>query len=133
MLVITGDGELLMGLGALATIGVQRPGNLALVVLDNERYGETGGQATHTAHGVDLVAIAAAAGFQGSRELRATADVDEGMALALHGAGPVLLCAKVRPTAAPMVVPPRDGALLARRFRAAVAAAVRQSKRRPKR
>jgi thiamine pyrophosphate-dependent acetolactate synthase large subunit-like protein len=63
VLVVTGDGEMLMGLGALATVGVQKPGNLAVVVLDNERYGETGMQATHTAHGVDLAAVAEACGF----------------------------------------------------------------------
>ena len=54
VLVITGDGEMLMGLGSLATIGVQQPANLSIVVIDNERYGETGMQATHTAHGIDL-------------------------------------------------------------------------------
>src|SRR6266516_1126574 len=54
VLVVTGDGEMLMGLGSLATIGVRRPGNLSIVVLDNERYGETGMQKTHTAYGVDL-------------------------------------------------------------------------------
>ena len=63
VLVITGDGELLMGIGSLATIAVQRPPNLAIVVFDNERYGETGMQATHTAHGVDLAGVAAACGF----------------------------------------------------------------------
>src|SRR5215510_7583605 len=63
VLVVTGDGELLMGLGGLATIAVQRPPNLAIVVFDNERYGETGMQATHTAHSVDLAGVAAACGF----------------------------------------------------------------------
>ena len=58
VLVITGDGEMLMGLGALATIGVQHPKNLTVVVIDNERYGETGMQHTHTAHGVDLAGVA---------------------------------------------------------------------------
>ena len=67
MLVLTGDGEQLMALGALATIAVQRPANLAVVVLDNERYGETGMQATHTAHGVDLAGIAAGRGLPGRR------------------------------------------------------------------
>src|SRR6476619_621491 len=61
--VITGDGEMLMGLGALATIGVKRPVNLAVIVFDNGVYGETGGQPSHTAGGVDLVAVARAAGF----------------------------------------------------------------------
>jgi len=54
VLVITGDGEMLMGLGALATIGVQQPRNLAVIVMDNEHYGETGMQQTHTRLGVDL-------------------------------------------------------------------------------
>ncbi len=53
--VITGDGEMLMGLGSLATIGVQKPGNLAIVVFDNGLYGETGMQASHTSGGVDLL------------------------------------------------------------------------------
>ena len=64
MLVITGDGEMLMGLGSLATIAVQRPPNLAILVQDNEHYGETGMQETHTKHGVDLVAMAEAAGLR---------------------------------------------------------------------
>ncbi|MCH9000437.1 MAG: aldehyde dehydrogenase, partial [Proteobacteria bacterium] len=63
VLVVTGDGEMLMGLGALATIAVQAPANLAVVVLDNERYGETGMQATHTAGPTNLSAVAAGAGF----------------------------------------------------------------------
>ena len=54
VLVITGDGEMLMGLGSLATVAVQSPSNLSIVILDNERYGETGMQRTHTAHGVRL-------------------------------------------------------------------------------
>ena len=56
--VITGDGEMLMGLGSLATIGVQKPPNLAVIVFDNRVYGETGGQPSHTASGVDLVTVA---------------------------------------------------------------------------
>ena len=64
VLVVTGDGEMLMGLGALATIGVQRPPNLALAVFDNGHYGETGMQASHTAESVELVAVARACGFR---------------------------------------------------------------------
>src|SRR5260221_12181965 len=56
--VITGDGEMLMGLGSFATIGVKEPANLAIVVLDNRRYGETGMQATHTEWRIDLVGVA---------------------------------------------------------------------------
>ena len=63
VLVVTGDGDLLMSLGALATIAVVRPGNLGIVCVDNEQYGETGAQDTHTARGVDLAAVAAGCGF----------------------------------------------------------------------
>ena len=58
VLVITGDGEMLMSIGSLATIAVEKPPNLTIAVLDNERFGETGMQKTHTASGVDLAAIA---------------------------------------------------------------------------
>src|SRR5689334_13306054 len=61
--VITGDGEMLMGLSSLATIGVQKPENLAVIVFDNGVYGETGGQPSHTSAGVDLVAVARGCGF----------------------------------------------------------------------
>src|SRR6266851_4147477 len=64
VLVVTGDGEMLMGLGALATIGVERPPNLAIVVFDNGHYGETGMQASHTDGGVSLVGVARACGIE---------------------------------------------------------------------
>jgi len=64
VLVVTGDGEMLMGLGALATIGWQRPPNLAIAVFDNGHYGETGMQSSHTETAVALVAVAAACGIK---------------------------------------------------------------------
>ncbi len=70
ILVLTGDGELLMGLGSLATVGVQAVRNLAVAVLDNEAYGETGGQASHTAHGTDLAAVARACRFREAMTVR---------------------------------------------------------------
>ncbi len=97
VLVLTGDGEMLMGLGSLATIGVQRPGNLALVVLDNERYGETGMQETHTAHGIDLAAIAAGCGFRTSETLHEMAGV-EALHRRLHRRdGPLFAQIKIAP------------------------------------
>ena len=113
VLVITGDGEALMGLGALATIGVQQPANLTVVVIDNERYGETGMQQTHTAHGVDLAGVARACGlkivaFEEARD-------------AIHqGAGPHFVVVKVEAEKIPLVLPPREGALLKARFRRAL-------------
>src|SRR6202162_3812568 len=75
VLVITGDGEMLMALGALATIGVQQPRNLAVIVMDNEHYGETGMQQTHTRLGVDLAGMAKAAGFRAADTIYSTAQL----------------------------------------------------------
>src|SRR3954467_11419630 len=63
VLVIAGDGEMLMNVGSLAPIAVEAPKNLTIAVLDNERFGETGMQKTPTASGVDLAAIATACGI----------------------------------------------------------------------
>jgi thiamine pyrophosphate-dependent acetolactate synthase large subunit-like protein len=122
VLVITGDGELLMGLGSLATIAVQRPPNLAIVVFDNERYGETGMQATHTAHGVDLAGVAAACGFPITGTLRETSEVETALPAIRTAPGPLLYVAKVRAEALPFAPPPKDGAYLKDRFRGALLA-----------
>ena len=113
VLVITGDGEALMGLGALATIGVQKPENLTVVVIDNERYGETGMQKTHTAHGIDLAGVARACGFK----ILDYEDLPE----AIHkDSGPNFVVVKVKAEKIPLVLPPREGALLKARFRRAL-------------
>jgi thiamine pyrophosphate-dependent acetolactate synthase large subunit-like protein len=115
VLVITGDGEMLMGLGSLATIGAQRPANLSVVVIDNERYGETGMQATHTAHGVDLEGVARACGLK-----ICSPDLDA-MRNEIHErAGPNFGAVKVQAEKIPLVLPPREGALLKARFRRAL-------------
>ena len=120
VLVITGDGEMLMGLGSLATIGVQKPKNLSVVVIDNERYGETGMQETHTAHGVDLAAIARASGFVSGVQVRDAAGV-AALRTAIHAsAGPHFAQVKVAVEKIPLVLPPREGTLLKNRFRAAL-------------
>jgi len=124
VLVVTGDGEMLLGLGALATIGVQRPANLSIVVIDNERYGETGMQTTHTAHGIDLAAMARACGFKKSTVVRTKAEVEK-LRSAIHGKpGPVFAQVKVTVEKLPLVLPPHDGVLLKERFRAALLADV---------
>jgi thiamine pyrophosphate-dependent acetolactate synthase large subunit-like protein len=113
VLVITGDGEALMGLGALATIGVHKPANLTVVVIDNERYGETGMQHTHTAHGVDLAGVARACGLR-------VFDYEQARS-AIHGdTGPNFCAVKVEAEKIPLVLPPREGALLKARFRRAL-------------
>ncbi|MEK7438066.1 MAG: thiamine pyrophosphate-dependent enzyme [Pseudomonadota bacterium] len=120
VLVITGDGEMLMGLGALATIAVQAPRNLSIVVLDNERYGETGMQETHTGHGVDLAKMAKAAGIAQTFMVRTQAEVSRLNKRIYSGAGSLFAQIKVDPEKLPLVLPPRDGALLKNRFRAAL-------------
>jgi thiamine pyrophosphate-dependent acetolactate synthase large subunit-like protein len=120
VLVLTGDGEQLMALGALATVAVQRPANLALVVLDNERYGETGMQPTHTAHGVDLAGVAAAAGFRVAGTIRATDELEGARQVIRDQPGPIFYAIKVRAEALPFVMPPKDGAQLKDRFRLAL-------------
>ncbi len=120
VLVITGDGEMLMGLGALATIGVQRPPNLAIVVIDNERYGETGMQATHTAHGVDLAAVARACGFKFSTTLKNKKDISKLRDDIHKRAGPLFAAVKVIEEKLPLALPPHDGVLLKKRFRRAL-------------
>ena len=120
VLVVTGDGEMLMGLGSLATIGVQRPANLSVVVIDNERYGETGMQETHTAHGVDLAAMARAAGFASAVLVREASAI-EGLRQAVHqGAGPHFAQVKVVAEKEAITLPPREGTLLKNRFREAL-------------
>lgn len=120
VLVITGDGEMLMSVGALATIAVQRPQNLTVAVLDNERFGETGMQRTHTAAGVDLAGIATASGFPTSLTARTMAEVSEFRDLVHAGRGPVFARVKIDPEALPFVLPPADGVILTTRFRQAV-------------
>ena len=120
VLVITGDGEMLMSLGALATIAVESPPNLTIAVLDNERFGETGMQKTHTAAGVDLAGIAAAAGIRTSRIVRTQAEVTEIRDLAHQGKGVVFAQIKISPEALPFTMPPADGVILTTRFRQSV-------------
>jgi thiamine pyrophosphate-dependent acetolactate synthase large subunit-like protein len=120
VLVITGDGEQLMGLGALATIAMQRPANLTLAVLDNERYAETGMQHSHTAAGVRLDAVAAACGFAWTAEIRDEAGVEAARARLTAGDGPNLALFKVEPTDLPRVLPPNDAVYLKLRLRQAL-------------
>ena len=118
VLVVTGDGEMLMGLGALATIGVQQPANLTVMVIDNERYGETGMQHTHTAYGVDLAAVATSCKFK--QAITATRDLGAVRELVYKTPGPNFAAVKVLDEKLPLVLPPQDGVLLKDRFRKAV-------------
>jgi len=121
VLVVTGDGEMLMGLGSLGTLAVQRPANLSIVVLDNEHYGETGMQRTHTAFGVDIAKVAVACGFKTAAVVQTAAELAEARRAVYSGtAGPALFQVKVRDEKSPFTLPPRDGPHLKNRFRQAL-------------
>jgi thiamine pyrophosphate-dependent acetolactate synthase large subunit-like protein len=120
VVVVTGDGEMLMGLGSLATIGVRRPPNLAVVVIDNGLYAETGMQRTHTAHGVDLAGIARASGFAAAETVRTQAELDACERSLYAGPGPLFAAIKVAPEPTKIELAPRDGPYLRSRFREAL-------------
>ncbi len=118
--VITGDGEMLMGLGALATIGIQRPRNLAVVVFDNGVYGETGMQPSHTQSGVDLIGVAKACGIQACFDVRDDAALAD-LARRLKSLREMLFARiLIKAEEPPRVLPLRDGVALKDRFRASI-------------
>ena len=117
VVVITGDGEMLMGLGSLATIAAKAPRNLSIVVIDNELYAETGMQFTHTASGVDLAGMAKAAGFAKAETVREDAAVGAAIEAIYGEAGPVFIDMKVSSKRYPMSIRLRDGAHIKNRFR----------------
>lgn len=120
VLVLTGDGEMLMGLGALASIGQKLPPNLTIAVLDNGHYGETGMQASHTGRGIELSRFAAAANFPWTGVVT---DMDGVAALRqrIHAkSGTAFASIKIAADELPRVLPPRDGVHVKNRFRAAL-------------
>lgn len=120
VMVVTGDGEMLMGLGALATVAAKQPMNLAIAVIDNERYGETGMQSTHTAAGVDLAGIAKTAGFAVTSTIADAAQLPDAVRMLRTSPGPVMAVFKVSAARDAFVLPPRDGHYLKNRFRQAL-------------
>jgi thiamine pyrophosphate-dependent acetolactate synthase large subunit-like protein len=124
VLVVTGDGEMLMGLGSLAVIGSHKPRNLSIVVLDNEQYGETGMQDTVTASGVDLAGIAKSAGFTMTMSIKTKSELsllkNQIYKESKTTSGPLFAQVKVDPEKLPLVLPPREGAYLKNRFRIAL-------------
>ncbi|MES5488150.1 thiamine pyrophosphate-dependent enzyme [Bradyrhizobium sp. INPA03-11B] len=121
VVVITGDGEMLMGMGSLATVALQQPKNLSIIVLDNEAYGETGGQASHTGGTADLVGVAKACGIGDSRSISTMAEV-EAFASSLQDvtAGPRFASAKIDGANLERVLSSRDGAYIVNRIRGSI-------------
>jgi thiamine pyrophosphate-dependent acetolactate synthase large subunit-like protein len=130
VLVLTGDGDMLMSLGSLATVATQQPENLAIVVLDNEKFGETGNQATHTSPrnngptdsgaGTDLSVIARGCGIADVGIVREAGEVAQLVKDARTKKGPVFRVVKVMVEKLEFVMPPQDGAHLKDRFRQAL-------------
>jgi thiamine pyrophosphate-dependent acetolactate synthase large subunit-like protein len=121
VVVITGDGEMLMGIGSLATVGLQKPGNLTIVVLDNEVYGETGGQASHTAATVDLVGVARNCGIADARAIATMAEI-EAFARSMQdvASGPRFASIKIDSANLERVLSSRDGIFILNRVRGAL-------------
>lgn len=120
VLVVTGDGEMLMGLGALATIGQRPPANLTIAVLDNGHYGETGMQESHTGRGLELATVAGACGLVWSGVVADMAGVGA-LRERLHACqGASLASIKIAADEVARVLPPRDGVHLTNRLRAAL-------------
>jgi len=117
VVVVTGDGEMLMGLGALATIGARQPQNLSIVVMDNELYAETGMQPTHTAKGVSLAGMAKAATFAYAETVYTQDQLERGIDAIYGTAGPAFVDIKVSNKRYPMSIRLRDGAHIKNRFR----------------
>ncbi len=121
VVVITGDGEMLMGMGSLATVGLQKPANLTIVVLDNEVYGETGGQASHTASTVDLVGVARSCGISDARAIATMADIGTfASAMQDVSSGPRFASIKIDSANLERVLSSRDGQFTVTRIRGAL-------------
>jgi thiamine pyrophosphate-dependent acetolactate synthase large subunit-like protein len=121
VVVITGDGEMLMGIGSLATVGLQKPGNLTIIVLDNEVYGETGGQASHTASTADLVGVAKACGIAEARSLSTMAEIEAFTTpMQEFSSGPRFASIKIDSANLERVLASRDGSFIVTRIRGAL-------------
>ena len=120
VLVITGDGELLMNVGALATIAVLNPANLSIVCVDNGHYGETGYQKSHTSLGVDLEKIAAGCGLRRTRTVSSEAELADGARLLREGNGTAFVVLRVKPDDPPPYKRNFDPAACRVRFKTAL-------------
>jgi len=119
VLVVTGDGDTLMGLGALATIGVQSPPNLAIAVFDNGRYAETGMQPSHTDSAVNLVGVARSCGIAAAFDIGDKTSLARFVRRIPQMEQTLFARVAILADEPPRILPPRDGVLLKNRFRRA--------------
>ncbi|QQO23668.1 aldehyde dehydrogenase [Bradyrhizobium diazoefficiens] len=120
VLVLTGDGDMLMGFGALATIAIRKPANLTVAVLDNGHFGQTGWQESHTGRGLALEQVARTCGFSWSDKITNLNGIDD-LRERLHTrSGAKFATIKIRASTSPRVPPPRDGVYVKTRFRSSL-------------
>ena len=93
--VITGDGELLMNIGSLATVATVAPENLTIICIDNGCHGETGGQSGHTSNKTDLELMAKGAGIASTMTIETESDLLKGAAFLNDAPGPRFLHLRV--------------------------------------
>ncbi|NDP46821.1 MAG: aldehyde dehydrogenase [Sulfuriferula multivorans] len=117
---IVGDGEMMMALGSLATIACEKQANLAVVVLNNEHYAETGMQPAHAGRGVDLVGVARATGFKDVSSVNTEEELESLSSRLFSSAEPLFSTIKISTDPNPVSLPPRDGPYLRSRFREAI-------------
>jgi len=120
VLAITGDGEMMMGIGSLAVVADQAPKNLSILVLDNEAFSETGRQRGLTGSCTDLCAIAKGFGIAATMAVTEQGKAPELADFLFKSAGPLFAVAKIAITDDPWRLPEKDGATIARKFRAAI-------------
>jgi thiamine pyrophosphate-dependent acetolactate synthase large subunit-like protein len=120
VLALTGDGEMLMGIGSLAVVADQAPSNLAILVLDNESFSETGRQRGLTGSRVDLCAVALGLGIRQTMLVTEQGKAKQLAQFLFEGIGPVFAVAKIAITDDPWALPVKEGAAIARRFRVAL-------------
>lgn len=120
VVVVTGDGEQLMGLGSLATIAAKRPRNLTIVVLDNGHYGETGMQRSHSSLGLDFVAVARGCGIVEAFSAGDVADCDAIARRIEAREATTFVQVRIEADEPPRALPPRDGPYIKNRFRSAL-------------
>ncbi|UKY48067.1 thiamine pyrophosphate-dependent enzyme [Streptomyces inhibens] len=117
---ITGDGEHLMGIGTLGTIGAVLPANLTVVVLDNAHFGETGMQPSHTGLGTDLLAVAQGFGIRDAVRITGAAQAEDLAARIQARAATTYAQVLINADEPPRALPPRDGVANKNSFRAAL-------------
>jgi phosphonopyruvate decarboxylase len=120
VLALTGDGEMMMGIGSLAVVADQAPSNLAILVLDNERFGETGKQIGLTSNRTDMCKVAEGFGIAKTKMVTEQSAVGELASFLFEETGPVFAIAKIALSEDPWQLPIKDGVAIARRFRVAL-------------